>query len=427
MSGFNFFKAALFSLLVCYSPIAVGEKFIEFLTQMQNQAKEIDVEKAKYLAAKSRLDSVNAKYGTEATLLTQGGGEYAIKEKDKFKRHLSTVTIKKPIFDLQRSYDRDGGKISRDQQALQMRLVEIETLFQNSTLYVDLVTSAEEVQTAKLERDTYEDNYRSTSRRFELGEINSSNVDQVKLTLERKRIDYSIADTNLEGKILELQEILQKISRNSVESMSLPILNLDTQAMSDAKIDQILRRHPSYLKLELAQKQNALDLRHSREYFDPKLYAETFYNFANIDRQVTTDSIFVGLELNMTLYSGNSSFYERQQAMQGHLENKANIDLYLLKATQRIKREIFNIRENLKRQVILDEVMKDSQILVDKTKKLYVEGYANSLELINALTNVYTYRRQLSSNKADIFRSKLLIMRTFGDLTLANLKQRVKE
>ncbi len=403
-----------------------GGTFVDFLEEMQKSVDEVQIQDLKVRGTKAQINVAKARYGTNIGIQTELGKEKQIEIRDISDRNSATFIIKKPIYDIQEKYDLSAARSATEEQAAQLKVVAQEVLFQNAGIYIDLINSIYDLQTAQAEKDQYEDYFGKTERKFQLGEINSSNVDQVRLTLQRKRIDFNTSTIRLQTQIIEISDLPPKTIQIFDKNISYPEITLAVDQLTDKAITEKLKRHPSFTQLEIKVKQSENDLARTREYFDPKINVSATYNRAVFYNQISRNSAWLTLGMDLPLYSGNSSFYQRQQFMINQSETKAEMALFLEKNTKRVKKDIYNILENTKQQKVLEETLQDAVVLMAKMNRLYTEGYTNSLELINSLSTMYSFKRQISQNKGDILKSKLSLLRSLGELTLANLRQKAK-
>ena len=317
----------------------------------------------------------------------------------------------------QRTLEAARADLASAEQDLMVRL---------SQAYFDVLASADALATTRASKTAITEQLASARRNFEVGTATITDTREAQARFDLATAQEIAAENDLRTKRIVLDQL---VGRSGVAPKPLPVtaaLPATEPADAEAWVGVAAAGHPAVRRatqnLEIARlelsKANAAEL--------PTVDAVGSYsvNRAAGSRPVsagTVSAATVGVQLNWTLYNGNSTQNRIKETVE--LETKARNDLEAAKRTvsQTTRQAFFTVQSGLAQVKALEAAEASSRLALEATQLGYRVGVRVNLDVLNAQTQLFQTRRDLAKARYDVLLGGLRLRLASGQLKVEDL------
>ncbi len=349
------------------------------------------------------LPSVSASYNhskndASRTITAANGTEQ--KDNPQYTSKVATIQVRQPLFNLdgwqrykgsKEQYGFSEAKFAGDSQDLIDRL---------TTAYLAALLAEDQLRLATAQRDAYQENQIANQNMFEKGAGTRTDV------LET-RARFEVAQAG----VLEAEDVV----KNRRDELAV-IVGGDPGALDTlAAIMPELKLAPETLAeweaITTAGNPDVRAQRHSVEYSRTEVERTRAGHYPRVDliashSKNTSDSLFtfnqestvnsIGVQLTLPIYSGGSVNAQTRQAAARLGAGQAGYDSALQKALVEVRKQFQLVKSGRIRMAAMEQAVRSAAEAVEATRKSVAGGQRVNLDVLTALQQLYTSRRDLS-------------------------------
>lgn len=135
----------------------------------------------------------------------------------------------------------------------------------------------------------------------------------------------------------------------------------------------------------------------------------------------TTNQNYVGVQLNVPLYSGGEISSRSSQSYSMYEKAKQEEEALKRQLTSELVKNFDQFNTSQKKIMVLNKSVKTNKEIIASTKISIAAGEKSTLDAINAEKNLYTAKRDLTQTKYTYLVAYLKILQLTGELTVDDL------
>lgn len=305
----------------------------------------------------------------------------------------TTLTVNKPLY--------LGGQV-RNSVKLSEKAVQLNNFKYEQTLndnlntviqsYFNVLIKESLVEIQKNSLKLVESHLNSVQKNYEAGLIVKSDVNEVKIELNKTKQAILTAENELKIAKKRLADLLEIDSTDfTLKQPDLPALEEELQA----QLDKAYRNRFELKSLTVNQEMKDINKEMEDNLYKPSFFLRGNYSFQGSDLSFEDGSFSVTLSGQVALYDGNKSELKQEKVdiEKANLENnkeqlKKNIETEIMAA-------LYKIDENRESLEIAEQNEEQALENYDQAVKRYENGVGTSLDVLRAETNL----RQIQISK----------------------------
>lgn len=321
----------------------------------------------------------------------------------KFASRVTTLSLRQPLFNLDAWERYKGGRAQTNYSEAMFTGNAQDLIIRLITVYLDVLLAEDQLQLAVAQRDAYAENQQANERMFKLGAGTRTDVLETMARYELSRAMVVEAQDNVETRRNKLAVIIGGPAGALDMLLSgIPDLTLSPATLSDweglaraANAGVLAQRHSvDYAQTEVARNKAGhaprmdLVVSHSRN------TADSLFTF---NQESTVNS--VGVQVSLPLYSGGSVNSQTRQAAARLGSARAELDSKLQQALVEVRKQFQLVSSSRLRLAAMEQAEQSARDAIDATRKSVAGGQRVNLDVLNAMQQLYTTRRDLSEAK----------------------------
>ncbi|MFM9916892.1 MAG: TolC family outer membrane protein [Rhizobacter sp.] len=343
-----------------------------------------------------------------------------------FNNRAVQVAGRQPLFNRTNTASIDQAQRELESASLRLEAAEQDLIVRISQAYFDVLAAKDALATTRTSKVAINEQLASAQRNFEVGTATITDTREAQARYDLATAQEIAAENDLRNKRIALDQL---VGRSNVEPLGLqPPVTLPAvlPADADAWASQADAQHPSIrlaqLSLEVAQLETQKAQAGHLPTVDVVGSLSDSYNSggssgsSQLSRSGTTKSASIGLELNLPLFAGLSVQNRIKETLV--LEDKSRNDLEAARraVSQGTRQAYFGV-QSLQAQVLALEAAESSSALaLEATQLGYRVGVRVNIDVLNAQTQLFTTRRDLSKARYDTLLGGLRLRQAAGQL-----------
>ncbi len=355
------------------------------------------------LGRSNLLPSISASYNqskndaSRTTTLANGSQQ---QDNPQYTSKVTTIQLRQPLFNLdgwqrykgsKEQYGYSEAKFASDSQELINRL---------TTAYLAALLAEDQLRLAIAQRDAYHENQVANQNMFDKGAGTRTDVLET-----RARFEVAQAD------VLEAQDVV----KNRRDELAVIVGGdpgaLDTLTGTMPELILSPGTLPEWEALVTTNNPDVRALRHSVEYAKTEVERNRAGHYPRVDliasrSHNTADSLFtynqdstintIGVQLTLPIYSGGSVNAQTRQAAARLGSGQAEYDAALQKALVDVRKQFQLVHSGRIRMAAIEQAVRSATEAVEATRKSVAGGQRVNLDVLTAMQQLYTSRRDLS-------------------------------
>ncbi|GHE20303.1 TolC family outer membrane protein [Halomonas urumqiensis] len=332
----------------------------------------------------------------------------------------ATAQLRQPLYDPQGMAGYRQGQHRADEglAVFDSRHQELAILL--AERYLDALLARESLALSERKLDAFDQQLRAAERRFDTGEGTIIDVDQARASRDLTQAELLEAENQLRLSRYQLQELLAApVPDIATLSEAFPTPGL-TPTTLEAWLALARRDSPNVVARRVGLLIAEEETRIARAGRLPTLGLVLGYTTNESSSLTTVDQQqqygWIGLELNLTLYSGGMTSARIRQS-----DQRREGAYQVLGATQQeiatlTAREFHNIQSSQARLRALELAVASSERAVESTRRGFQAGSSTNLDILNEEENLFTARRDLLQARIDYLLSRMRLAAVAGEL-----------
>jgi outer membrane protein len=339
----------------------------------------------------------------------------------------ASLSARQPLFNRTSSATIDQAGRQLEASTYQLETAEQDLIVRLAQAYFDVLAAQDALATTRTSKAAISEQLASAKRNFEVGTATITDTREAQARFDLATAQEIAADNDLRNKRIALDQL---VGRSNVEpkGLTLPVV-LPATAPADAEVwaGNADAQHPSVRQARLALEVAQLETEKARAGHLPTVDAvanlgNNYSSRSGISGSGqtsiggTTNSGSVGLQLNVPLFAGFSVQNRIKETLL--LEDKSRNDLEAARRVVSIAtRQAYFGVQSLQAQVLALEAAESSSALaLEATQLGYKVGVRVNIDVLNAQTQLYTTRRDLSKARYDTLVASLKLRQAAGQL-----------
>ncbi len=345
--------------------------------------------------------------------------------KGSFNTRSGQLSARQPLFNRNSSVTIDQAQRELDAAALRLEVAEQDLIVRLAQAYFDVLAAQDALATTRTSKVAINEQLASAKRNFEVGTATITDTREAQARFDLATAQELAADNDLRNKRIALDLL---VGRSNVEPKGLtPPVTLPPITPADAEVwaRNADAQHPSVRLAQLSLEVARLDTSKARAGHLPTLdavasvgsqYNSSGNSGSQLSRSGTTNSGSIGVQFNLPLFTGLSVQNRIQETLA--LEDKSQNDLEAARRAVSLgTRQAYFGVQSLQAQVLALEAAESSSALaLEATQLGYRVGVRVNIDVLNAQTQLYTTRRDLSKARYDTLLGGLRLRQAAGQL-----------
>jgi outer membrane protein len=329
----------------------------------------------------------------------------------------------------------NAATYNQAQRALAVSQADLEAAEQDlivrvAQAYFDVLAAQDALSAAQAFKKAVAEQLASAKRNFEVGTATITDTRESQARFDLATARELVADNDLRTKRTVLDQL---VGRNAVAPQGLalpatlpPVLPADM----DAWVNAADGLHPSIRKARLAQEVAKLETEKARAGALPTVDLVAGLNTSNSSGSATvpnsnrgtTTSASLGVQLNMPLYTGGSVQNRIKETVV--LEDKARQDLEAARRGVGLgtRSAFLGVQSGLGQVKALEAAEASTKLALEATELGYKVGVRVNLDVLNAQSQLFDTRRDLSKARYDVIVNSLKLRQASGQLQPQDLR-----
>lgn len=426
------------SLAACLNAVVAG---IAMVTAMGAQAQSLDAlytaarsYDATYLSARALADSAQYRAAQADALLRPSVSLDADVNTGRVETGLGTgsfntrsgqLSARQPLFNRNSSVTIEQAQRELDAAALRLEVAEQDLIVRLAQAYFDVLAAQDALATTRTSKVAINEQLASAKRNFEVGTATITDTREAQARFDLAAAQEIAADNDLRNARIALDVL---VGQSNVQPQGLnppvtlpPVVPADAEVWARAADGQHPQVRLAQLTLEVAQ----LETSKARAGHLPTLDAvaglnSSFNSTGNsgsqLSRSGTTNTGSIGVQFNLPLFTGLSVQNRIKETLS--LEERSRNDLEAARRAVSLgTRQAYFGVQSLQAQVLALEAAESSSALaLEATQLGYRVGVRVNIDVLNAQTQLYTTRRDLSKARYDTLLGGLRLRQAAGQL-----------
>jgi outer membrane protein len=389
---------------------------------------------ATYLSARSLADSAPYRAAQANALLRPSlnldasantGRVETASNNASFNTRSGQLSARQPLFNRSSSVTIDQAERELAASALRLELAEQDLIVRLAQAYFDVLAAQDALATTRTSKVAINEQLASAKRNFEVGTATITDTREAQARFDLATAQELAADNDLRNKRIALDLL---VGRSNVEPRGLtPPVTLSpiTPADADAWARNADAQHPSVRLAQLSLEVARLETSKARSGHLPTLdavasvtsqYNSSGRSGSQLSGVGTTNTGSIGVQFNLPLFTGLSVQNRIKETLA--LEDKSQNDLEAARRAVSLgTRQAYFGVQSLQAQVLALEAAESSSALaLEATQLGYRVGVRVNIDVLNAQTQLYTTRRDLSKARYDTLLGGLRLRQAAGQL-----------
>jgi outer membrane protein len=412
---------------------AAGSAWSQSLDELYTAARSYD---PTYLSARSLAESAQYKAAQADALMRPTANLTASANMTRTettradisaRNRTASLSARQPLFNRTSSATIDQAGRQLESSAYQLEAAEQDLIVRLAQAYFDVLAAQDALATTRTSKAAISEQLASAKRNFEVGTATITDTREAQARFDLATAQEIAADNDLRNKRIALDQL---VGRTNLEpkGLTLPVV-LPATAPADAEVwaGNADAQHPSVRQARLALEVAQLETEKARAGHLPTVDAvaslgNNYSSRSGISGSGqtsiggTTNSGSFGFQLNVPLFAGYSVQNRIKETLL--LEDKSRNDLEAARRVVSIAtRQAYFGVQSLQAQVLALEAAESSSALaLEATQLGYKVGVRVNIDVLNAQTQLYTTRRDLSKARYDTLVAGLKLRQAAGQL-----------
>ena len=417
-------------LLGCWQNLLAEDLLEVYELALQNDP-QLQIAEANYLAAIQGLPQ--AQSGRKPQVFFNANGNW--RESDNSSTGDNSVdTLGYSLNVIQSLYDNEvAGNIRSAEASSAAELARLESVRQAVALrvseaYFAILAAHDNVDFAYAERTAIGRQLEQAQKRFEVGLIAITDVQEAKARFDSSEAQAILAENLLENSYQALVVLTGDTSIRSLSRLEQEIdLSLPDPANAEEWVDLALKNNRDLIAAQ--QDLNAArferDKRNRRGYPTVDLFATYEDNDVDDDNlgDFDQEDIIVGIEMEIPLYTGGRISAEQAESEAQLVAAQNNTLLQSRLASQRSRIAYLDVVSGISQVNALKQTLESSNVALEATQAGFEVGTRTSIDVLVSLRETYRAERDYASSRYEYLLNKLRLKQAAGTLSLDDLTE----
>jgi outer membrane protein len=338
-----------------------------------------------------------------------------------------TLSVKQPLFQMNGFLGVFQGEHTIDVSERQLQAAEQDLVIRITQAYFDVLSASDSVTVVQAQKQAVTEQLAAAKRNFEVGTSTITDSREAQARFDLVVAQEIAAQNDLRVKRLALEQLVG-INDVQPKALKVPVALPNVEPMDlQAWLDQAQANNAQLQQAHSAQKIASLESKKAMSNHLPTLdlvaQQRRSYGFnAASSSYSDSDNTSIGLQLNWPLFAGFAHHNRIRETL--HLQDKAQADLDNAQrgVVQATRSAFFGVQAGMSQVKALEAAEASSQVSLDANKLGYQVGVRINIDVLNAQTQLYQTKRDLSQARYNVLLGQLRLKQASGTLTGQDLQ-----
>jgi len=380
------------------------------------------------------LPKVGASYNQNANKATQWGAQYTggpnISNNWNYPSNYSYIQLTQPVFSLDALARWRQGAAQTDLSQSKFLYNTQDLLIRVLQAYTDLLFSVDQLQFQVSERDAFFEQFKAATKMNQAGEASRTDVLEAEASYQMadaKVIDAKDAIENARRKLNGIiGEPIDDLAKVSKLKNNFPFLNLSTLKFDEWK-DMALAKNAELKAAEHNIEISKQEYRknHAAHYPVVNLIGAVTTQNSNTVTSInqTTNQSYVGVQLNVPIFSGGEINGRSSQAYSNYEKAQADYDVTKERIITELRKQYDQIVSGKQKIQALSAAQDSGTQLVKAMRKSVMAGERINVDILLAEKGLFNARKELAQTKYNYLLSYLKLNQLGGTLEVDDFQK----
>jgi outer membrane protein len=338
-----------------------------------------------------------------------------------------TLTIKQPLFQMGSFLGVAQGSHTRDIAERQLQAAEHELVLRITEAYFNVLSAIDSLGVVQTQKQAVSEQLASAKRNFEVGTSTITDSREAQARFDLVVAQEIAAQNDVRVKRLALDQL---VGLNDAQPRPLKVpVALPNLEITDLEswLAQAKTNNAQLQQAWSAQRIASLESKKAMSNHLPTLdlvaQQKKNYGYSSFTNSYgNTDNTSIGFQLNLPLFVGFAHHNRIRETL--HLQDKAQADLDNAERNviQATRSAFYGVQAGLSQVKALEAAEASSQVSLDANKLGYQVGVRINIDVLNAQTQLYQTKRDLSQARYNVLLGQLRLKQASGTLTGQDLQ-----
>ncbi|HEY5738367.1 MAG TPA: TolC family outer membrane protein [Gammaproteobacteria bacterium] len=420
----------LLALLGSWAPLHAQDLLTVYELALENDA-QLQIAEANYLAAIEALPQARSGrkpqvfFNADATVVESDNSRLGDDSSDSVGYG---VSLSQALYDTETRGNVLSAEASTRAELARLQSVRQAVALRVAEAYFAILAAHDNVDFAYAERTAIERQLEQAQKRFEVGLIAITDVQEAKARFDSAEAQAILAENILENAYQALVVITGDPSvRNLWRLESQLALTLPDPADANAWVEVALQNNRDLIaaREDLNAARFERDKRNRRGY--PTLDLVASYEDRDTDSDLLGDTqqedVTVGIQLEIPLYTGGRISSEQAEAEAQLVSAQNNTLLQTRLASQRSRIAYLDVVSGISQVSALEQALESSNVALEATQAGFEVGTRTSVDVLVSLRETYRAQRDYASSRYEFLLNKLRLKQAAGTLAQEDLSE----
>ena len=338
-----------------------------------------------------------------------------------------TLTIKQPLFQMGSFLGVAQGSHTRDIAERQLQAAEHELVLRITEAYFNVLSATDSLGVVQTQKQAVSEQLAAAKRNFEVGTSTITDSREAQARFDLVVAQEIAAQNDVRVKRLALDQLVG-LNDAQPRPLKVPVAlpNLETTDL-ETWLAQAKTNNAQLQQAWSAQRIASLESKKAMSNHLPTLdlVAQQKKNYgysSTLGGYGKTDNTSIGFQLNLPLFAGFAHHNRIRETL--HLQDKAQADLDNAERNviQATRSAFYGVQAGLSQVKALEAAEASSQVSLDANKLGYQVGVRINIDVLNAQTQLYQTKRDLSQARYNVLLGQLRLKQASGTLTGQDLQ-----
>ncbi len=332
----------------------------------------------------------------------------------------ATIQLRQPLFNLDAWQRYQGSKAQVNFAEAKFAFSSQDLITRLTTAYLNALFAEDQLRLAIAQRDAYNENYQSNQRMLEKGAGTKTDVLETRARYELALAQVLEAENNVKNRRDELAVVIGG-EPGTLDQLAHALPELALPYATLAEWESIANTgNPDVRAMQYSLEYAKTEVERNRAGHYPRVDLVASYSRNNSDslftfnQESTVQS--VGVQMSIPIYSGGGISAQTRQAVARQESDRAELEANRQKALVEVRKQFQLLSSSRMRMSAMEQAEKSAAEAVEATRKSVAGGQRVNLDVLTAMNQLFTTRRDLSDARQNYLLAYLRLHAAAGAL-----------
>ncbi len=312
----------------------------------------------------------------------------------------ASLQLRQPLFNLDAWQRYQGSKAQGNYAEAKFADSAQDLITRLTTAYLNALFAEDQLRLAVVQRDAYNENYLSNQRMLEKGAGTKTDMLETRARYELSLAQVLEAENNVKNRRDELSVVVGG-DPGTLDMLVSTLPDLPLAYATQAEWEAVASaNNPDVRAMQHSLEYATAEVERNRAGHYPRVDLVASYSRNNSDslftfnQESTVNSI--GVQMSIPIYSGGAVSAQTRQAVARKESDRAELEANRQKALVEVRKQFQLLSSSRMRMAAMVQAEKSAAEAVEATRKSVAGGQRVNLDVLTAMNQLFTTRRDLS-------------------------------